>query len=102
MPARHALTKLRNLPPGTGKAFTVAGRRVGLFNVDGRIHAIDDICPHAGAPLSDGPLSGKIVSCPWHGAEYDVTSGKVLSPPACRDVQSFPVFVNGDSIEVEL
>ncbi len=102
MPQRHAVTKLASLPPGTGRAFVVAGTRVGLFNVDGRIHAIDDICPHAGASLSDGPLQGKVVSCPWHYADFDVTSGKSLCPPAYSDVKSFPVFVNGDSIEVEL
>jgi nitrite reductase/ring-hydroxylating ferredoxin subunit len=102
MPQRHVVTTLDALPPGTGKAFNVAGRQVGLFNIEGRVYAIDDICPHAGASLADGALDGKIVSCPWHFAEFDVTCGKVLCQPANEDVEKFPVFLNGNSIEVEL
>jgi 3-phenylpropionate/trans-cinnamate dioxygenase ferredoxin component len=102
MPARHPLIKAKVFTPGSAKGFKIGDRRVGLFNVNGTLYAIDDICPHAGAPLSGGPFIGKVASCPWHGAEYDVTTGKVLSPPACRDVQTFPVFINGDMIEVEI
>lgn len=102
MPQRYAVASLSSLPPGTGKAFTVAGRQIALFNVDGRIFAIDDTCPHEGASLAEGSLEGTKVVCPWHAAEFDVTSGKVLCLPALEDVRSHPVFVNGDSIEVEL
>ena len=102
MPERHVVTTLQALPPGTGKAFTVASKRLALFNVDGRIFAIDDVCPHDGAPLAEGEIDGTTVICPWHGAEFDITCGKVLCPPAVEDVKSYPVFLNGDSIEVEV
>jgi nitrite reductase/ring-hydroxylating ferredoxin subunit len=102
MPQRHPVAPLSSLPPGTGKAFTVAGRQLALFNSGGRLFAIDNICPHEGAPLAEGSLEGTIVTCPWHAAEFDLTSGKVLCPPAVEDVQSYPVFVNGETIEVEL
>ena len=102
MPKRYVVATLDSLPVGTGRAFTVDGRQVGLFNVEGRVYAIDDICPHAGASLADGALTGHVVSCPWHCADFDVTSGKVLCQPANQDVQKFPVFVSGNSIEVEL
>ena len=102
MPQRHIVATIGEIPPGTGKAFTVATRRLALFNVDGRIFAIDGVCPHDGAPLSEGALDGTTVICPWHNAEFDVTCGKVLCPPAVEDVRSYPVFVNGDSVEVEL
>lgn len=102
MPQRHVVTTLEDLPPGAGKAFTVAGRQLAFFNVAGRIHAIDNLCPHEGAPLAEGVLDGNIVVCPWHAAEFDVTCGKVLCPPAVENVNSYPVTVNGNSIEVEV
>lgn len=102
MPQRHAVTTLGDLPPGTGRAFTVAGRRLALFNADGHIFAIDDTCPHQGASLAEGSLEGTTLVCPWHAAEFDITCGKVLSPPAAEDVRSYGVFLNGNSIEVEL
>jgi 3-phenylpropionate/trans-cinnamate dioxygenase ferredoxin component len=102
MSQRHPVTTLDNLPPGAGKAFTVANRRIAFFNIDGRIFAIDDQCPHEGASLAEGTLDGTTVICPWHTAEFDVTCGKVLCPPAAENVRSYPVFVKGDAIEVEL
>jgi len=102
MSQRHPVAPLASLPPGTGKAFTVAGLNLAFFNVGGRVFAIDDLCPHRGASLAEGSLDGTTVVCPWHAAEFDVTCGKVLCPPAVEDVQSYPVFVDGDSIEVEL
>lgn len=101
MSQRHTVTTLGNLPAGTGKAFEVAGRKIACFNVGGRIFAIDDACPHDGAPLSEGSLDGTTITCPWHGAEFDVTCGKVLCPPAVENTNTYPVFVTGDSIEVE-
>jgi 3-phenylpropionate/trans-cinnamate dioxygenase ferredoxin component len=102
MPQRHRVTTLADLPPGTGKAFEVAGRRLALFNVGGRVLAIDDTCPHAGASLAEGSVEGTVVTCPWHEAGFDLTCGKVLGPPAVEDVGSYPVTVAGDSVEVEV
>ena len=102
MSQRHSVTTLENLPLGTGNAFTVATRRLAFFNVDGRIFAIDNVCPHDGASLAEGTLDGTTVICPWHAAEFDVTCGKVLCPPAVENVKSYPVFVNDNVIEVEL
>ena len=93
---------LGDLPPGTGKAFAVGGRRIACFNVDGRIFAIDDACPHDGGPLSEGALAGTTITCPWHEAEFDVTCGKVLCSPAVEDVRTYPAIVTGDRIEVDV
>ena len=60
---------------------TVDGRWVALFNVDGRYHAIDAICLHRGGPLADGVLSHCIVTCPWHGWQFDVTTGVLVQDP---------------------
>ncbi len=101
MPQRLPVTTLDALPPGTSKAFEVAGLAIGLFNVEGKIYAIGDRCPHAGASLAEGHIKGACVTCPWHFADFDLASGKALSGPP-DDVPSYPVFVTGNTIEVEV
>ena len=89
-----------DIPPGSGKELTAAGRVVALFNVDGRFYALDGVCPHAGGPLGQGKLCGSTVTCPWHGWQFDVTSGThCLNPNLVH--ASFPVTVEGEEIYVE-
>lgn len=91
-----------DLPPGQAAAFEVEGRRIAVFNVDGNYHAIDDTCTHAGASLSEGSLEGCTVRCPWHDAVFDLRTGECLGPPADTPVKSYPVFVEGDDIQVQI
>ena len=90
----------KDLPPGTSKCVDFAGGKVALFNVDGSIHAISDSCTHVGGPLSEGELEGRIVTCPLHGATFDVTTGEKTGPPAASDVDCFRVRVEGDDIQI--
>src|SRR5437899_1104345 len=90
------------IAPGQGKMIEVGGKKIALFNVDGSFYAIDDTCTHRGGPLSEGSLDGKEVTCPWHGAIYDVITGEVLSPPAPKGVARYNVRVEGTDIEVEV
>ena len=69
------VVRVDQIRPGSGSCFTVAGKDVAVFNVDGTICAIGDTCPHAGGSLGLGKLTGKIVTCPVHGMKFDVTSG---------------------------
>jgi 3-phenylpropionate/trans-cinnamate dioxygenase ferredoxin subunit len=85
---------------GTGRLVEVEGRRIALFSVGGGYYAIDDVCPHKGGPLSEGPLSGDEVTCPWHGSRFNVKTGAVTGPPAQQGVKSFPVRVTGEDVEV--
>ena len=64
------------VPDGASLRVDCDGEPVALFNVGGRISALHDSCPHAGAPLSSGSLSGDLVTCAWHAWQYDVTSGE--------------------------
>ncbi len=89
------------IPPGTAKAVDVGGLAVALFNIDGTYYAIGDTCTHAGGPLSEGAVEGTVVTCPWHGATYDVTTGNVLGPPAPGRVAHYNVQVDGNDIKVE-
>ena len=70
--------RVEEVPPGKGTTFTVEGKEVAVFNVDGKLYAMDDTCIHQGMSLGWGSLDGKIVTCRGHGLRYDVTTGKVV------------------------
>ena len=98
------LTKVASkadIPAGTGKVVEVGGKSVAVFNCDGTFYAIDNTCKHRGGPLAEGSLAGTTVSCPWHGWEYDVTSGSCQMDPSIK-VQTFDVKVEGDDVLVSL
>jgi nitrite reductase/ring-hydroxylating ferredoxin subunit len=100
-----ALTRVATvgeIAPGKGKQVTVNGRKVAVYNADGTYYAIEDTCTHRGAPLSEGECEGTIVICPWHGAQFDMTTGSYLSPPASRGVATYKVQVVGDEIHADV
>jgi 3-phenylpropionate/trans-cinnamate dioxygenase ferredoxin component len=96
------VAKTKDLTPGQGKMIEAGGKTIALFNVDGKYYAINDTCSHQGGPLSEGDLNGKQVTCPWHGAVFDVTTGEVLGPPAPEGVARYNVRVSGNDIEIEI
>ena len=102
MGERVRVASLAEVPPGTGRQVQVSGRALAIYNLEGIMHAIDGTCTHRGGPLGEGALVGNVVTCPLHGARFDVTTGAVLGPPAPQGVISHRVTVEGDSIFVEL
>ncbi len=93
---------LSEIPPGTCLHVEVAGREVAIFNVEGTISAMGGTCTHKGGPLGDGELDGTVVTCPWHGAQFDVTTGQVVGPPAAQNEPTYEVVVEGEDISVEV
>jgi nitrite reductase/ring-hydroxylating ferredoxin subunit len=89
------------IPKGHGRMFEINGRQVALFNVGGRFHALDNVCQHQGGPLADGELDGCVVTCPWHGWTYDVTSGQSPDDTDTR-VERFELKVEGGDVLVAL
>jgi 3-phenylpropionate/trans-cinnamate dioxygenase ferredoxin subunit len=101
--------KVSEIPPGERKIVDVGGRTIGVFNVKGRFYALRNLCPHQGAPLCQGSLKGtalpsapgeylwgregEILSCPWHGWEFDVTTGRSIVNPHRTRVRTFEVSV---------
>jgi nitrite reductase/ring-hydroxylating ferredoxin subunit len=85
------------VPPGS--AFLVGD--VAVFNVDGRFFATHDKCTHREGPLSDGALDGSTVTCPYHGAQFDVTTGAVLCGPAKAPIKTYRVIVEGEIGRIE-
>lgn len=91
---------LADVPPGTVKQVALGAADVAVCNVDGELFAIHDQCTHAGVPLSNGPLDGYQLICPWHGAAFDVRSGHPTSPPAYEPCRRYAVSVAGDTITI--
>jgi len=96
------IAETKELPPGKAAAFDVEGLRIAVFNVGGKFYAIDDTCTHDGGPLCEGEIDGSEVTCPWHGAAFDVTSGAVLGPPAGAPVNRYNVRIEGADVEIEI
>ena len=91
-----------DVPPGTSRQVDADGQAVAVFNVDGTVYAIGGTCTHRGGPLGEGDLDGTIVTCPWHEAQFDVTTGQVVGPPAGQRVATYKVVVRGEDINVDL
>ena len=102
MPRTVKIAQTGDLSPGEGKVFEAEGQTIALFNVDGTFYAIENTCTHVGGSLGEGALVGDQVTCPLHGAQFNVASGKVLGPPAGSDVKCFVVTVEGSDVLIEL
>ena len=89
------------LPPGR-KMLVELGRyeRILLVNLDGNYYAVEELCPHSGAALSEGSLYGENVECPLHQGTFNVKDGKVLRPPADEDLVVYQVRIEGSDIHV--
>jgi nitrite reductase (NADH) small subunit len=101
MPGFVKMATLDELPPGGSKEVEHEGRIYALFNVDGIISAIDGICPHQGGPMADGPLDGTCVTCPWHGWQFDVRTGK-SSLNGKLSLPTFEVKLEGSDVFVSV
>jgi nitrite reductase (NADH) small subunit len=89
------------IPTGQIREFQVAGKAIAIANVDGKLFAINSVCLHHGGPLGEGELDGSVVSCPWHGWQYDVTTGKLTQQPD-TGVECYPVELRGSDVFVDL
>ncbi len=97
---RATVLPLSDLPPGTSATVEAFGTTIAVFNVEGRIFAVGNNCPHHGGPLCHGRVSGTnlpsrpheyrygregwVLVCPWHGREFDIESGQALFDPSVR------------------
>ena len=88
---------------GVGKCSTVVanGKEVALFNVNGTFYATESSCTHRGGPLGQGELEGCVVSCPWHGWTFDVTTGTSMINPDFS-IQKYEVQIQGDDVLIKV
>lgn len=106
--AKHIVATVEEIPPGERKIVEIGGRTIGVFNVNGSFYALRNRCPHQGGPLCEGRVSGflmatapggdysythrgEIVRCPWHGWEFNITTGQSWFDPAKTRVRAYEV-----------
>jgi 3-phenylpropionate/trans-cinnamate dioxygenase ferredoxin subunit len=114
---RYVVARVADIPPGGRLIADVAGRSIGVFNVDGRFYALRNSCPHQGGPLCLGRTvglvtatrpgeitytrEGEILRCPWHGWEFDPATGACLDDPSMR-VAVYPAKAEGDRVLIDI
>ena len=101
MPNWIRIASVADCPPGTAGEFVAGGRVVAVFHTEEGVFALDGICPHQGGPLGKGKLSSCVVTCPWHGWQFDVRTGQHQTSRSLVH-PGFPVKIEGDSIFIDL
>ena len=93
------VASVSELDAGACKTVEVNGKPIALFNVGGKVFALDNTCLHQGGPLGEGMLEGEVVTCPWHMWEYNVRTGEKVGSPSLK-VAAYSVQVEGNDIKV--
>ena len=96
------VAKTSEIIPGSIKGYVVGDKKIALSNVNGNFYAIENRCSHQGQPLSGGLLMGNEVMCLFHGAQFDLATGKSMNATTKDPVKTFPVKVEGDEILVDV
>ncbi len=89
-----------DLPNGERLFVDIEGKPLVIFNIAGQFFSIGDVCSHDDGPVGEGDLEGYKISCPRHGAEFDVRTGAVLAMPAVVDIPAYPVRVVDGMIQI--
>ena len=96
------VASLAELPPGSLKGVEIGETALCLANADGAVYAFQDNCSHRDFALHTGELDGTKLECAWHGAQFDITTGRALRLPALKPIRTYDVRIDGDDILVAL
>lgn len=96
------VTTIDDIAPGTAKLIEGRDQQIAIFNSEGRFFALEEKCSHRGGPLSEGAFDATCVTCPWHGAKFELATGKRLNDCAPRDQRSYAVNPHGPALEISL
>ena len=96
------VAQIDDVDANAGKLVMAGGKDIALIRSGDDFFAIDNECTHVGGPLCEGTVSADEITCPWHAARFDLKTGEVLSGPGRGSVNTYPVRVQGDNIEVEV
>jgi 3-phenylpropionate/trans-cinnamate dioxygenase ferredoxin subunit len=97
----HDVAATGDVAEDTPLAVKVAGREIGIYALNGSYYALEDVCPHAYALLSQGFVDGEEIECPLHGAKFHIPTGRCTKEPADRDVARYEVRVEGGRLFVK-
>lgn len=95
------IAHIDDLKPGECRVVEVNDKTIALYNVNGTLYATDNTCLHREGPLGEGELEGEIITCPWHGWQYNVTTGENTSDPNLK-IESFEVKIEEDNVQVKI
>lgn len=101
MPRFEKIADLDEIPPGGRKPIVIDEFPALLIRVGDDYYCINDVCTHDGQPMTYGPIEGKVITCPRHGARFDVTTGRPLCMPATEPVETYAVEVRDDGVYVK-
>lgn len=93
--------KISDVPAGTLREVQIGQKTIALANVDGKFYAISDVCLHRGGPLGQGELASSVVTCPWHGWQFDVINGKLVQDPR-MSIACYAAEVRGDDVFIDV
>ncbi|MCA9077710.1 MAG: non-heme iron oxygenase ferredoxin subunit [Planctomycetaceae bacterium] len=103
MSSWQPIAKTSDVPVGQGRTFSADGKLIALFNVDGEFRAINDLCPHMGASLSEGWVDEGAVTCPWHAWRFCLKNGSWLDAPKSKlSVETYAVRVEGEDVLIDV
>jgi 3-phenylpropionate/trans-cinnamate dioxygenase ferredoxin subunit len=94
------VARIEDFPIGEHRVVYANGVRIAVFRLESGFHAIEDVCSHDGGELASGTLAGHEITCPRHGARFDITTGAVTAPPAYEAVAVLPVRITAGQVEV--
>ncbi len=97
-----SVAKVSDFDNQSAKCVEVGGRTIALFKLGDDFFAIDDTCTHEGGPLSEGSIEDDEIECPWHGAHFNIRTGKVTLDPAEDDISTYNIRLSGDVIEIDI
>ncbi|MGH7502626.1 MAG: Rieske (2Fe-2S) protein [Longimicrobiales bacterium] len=92
------MASLGEVPPGTLLGIEVDDEPICLANADGTVYAIRDNCTHQDYPMHEGTIEGPEIECAWHGARFDLATGRVTRLPALKPIRTYEVKIEGDDI----
>lgn len=97
------VTKINQIAKDSMKTVNVSGKQIAICNMDGEFFAIDDTCTHQQCSLSqEGFLEGATITCGCHGAQFDATTGQVLSLPATANLKTYKTKIQGEDLYIEI
>lgn len=96
----HKVASTSDIDENEALQVIVSGKEIAIINLGGEFFALDDICTHAYASMADGYIEGDCIECPLHGAQFNIRTGKVATPPATEDLTPYEVKIDGDDILV--
>jgi 3-phenylpropionate/trans-cinnamate dioxygenase ferredoxin subunit len=96
------VARVDDLPEGERKVVATEAGKIAVFHLADGFYAIEDICTHDGGELASGSLEGDEIICPRHGARFCIRNGRVLTPPAYEDVETFPTRIEGGWVQIEI